>query len=260
MVKQLSPGRPETAAKSLFGAARTVVGRYPRRQGQGQQPQWTGRHRWFLGSTGLDQSAGRCAAAGRRCAAGMGRHHGAATPAGVSAQAVGGGDAAGQGRPGADRKHRTQCSVRQFLHRESGDGTGGVRAHALGARGHRASSLAGRNRTHAGRASRCRALDSPGWRTASGQYATERCSWRRQAKSLPLFTGPEESAARVLARYEEFRDRLGAIGRSPVAVHLSAREAWQVKLDDGLVLELGRDQARHPLAERVTGSPATTQK
>jgi cell division protein FtsQ len=69
--------------------------------------------------------------------------------------------------------------------------------------------------------------------------------------TLPAFTGPEGSASRVLARYEEFRDSLGAIGRKPVAVHLSAREAWQIKLDDGVLLELGRDQARHPLAERL---------
>lgn len=71
-------------------------------------------------------------------------------------------------------------------------------------------------------------------------------------ETLPVFTGPEGSASRVLARYEEFRDSLGAIGRKPVAVHLSAREAWQVKLDDGVLLELGRDQARHPLTERVS--------
>jgi cell division protein FtsQ len=36
-----------------------------------------------------------------------------------------------------------------------------------------------------------------------------------------------------------------------VVVHLSAREAWQVRLDDGVVLELGRDQPKHPLAERL---------
>jgi cell division protein FtsQ len=34
-----------------------------------------------------------------------------------------------------------------------------------------------------------------------------------------------------------------------VVVHLSAREAWQIRLDDGVVLELGRDQPKHPLAE-----------
>jgi cell division protein FtsQ len=69
--------------------------------------------------------------------------------------------------------------------------------------------------------------------------------------ALPVFTGPEGSAPRVLARYEEFRDNLSAIGRKPVAVHLSAREAWQVRLDDGVLLELGRDQPRHPLTERL---------
>lgn len=69
--------------------------------------------------------------------------------------------------------------------------------------------------------------------------------------ALPVFTGPEGSAPRVLARYDEFRDSLAAIGRKPVAVHLSAREAWQIRLDDGVLLELGRDQAKHPLAERL---------
>lgn len=71
------------------------------------------------------------------------------------------------------------------------------------------------------------------------------------SQSLPVFTGPEGSAPWVLARYEEFRSSLGAIGRKPVAVQLSPREAWQLKLDDGVVLELGRDQAKHPLTEKV---------
>ena len=69
---------------------------------------------------------------------------------------------------------------------------------------------------------------------------------------LPAFSGPEGSAPRVLARYQEFSDELAAIGRKPAAIHLSAREAWQIKLDDGVVLELGRDQPKHPLAERLS--------
>lgn len=68
---------------------------------------------------------------------------------------------------------------------------------------------------------------------------------------LPLLVGPEGSAARVLERYRAFSEALAATGRKPVVVHLSPREAWQLKLDDGVVLELGRDQARHPVAERV---------
>jgi cell division protein FtsQ len=69
---------------------------------------------------------------------------------------------------------------------------------------------------------------------------------------LPAFAGPEGSAPRVLARYQEFSDSLAAIGRKPVAIQLSQREAWQLKLDDGVLLELGRDQAKHPLSERLS--------
>lgn len=68
---------------------------------------------------------------------------------------------------------------------------------------------------------------------------------------LPSFAGPEGSSATMLARYEEFVAALKPMGRHPVAVALSAREAWEIKLDDGVVVELGRDQAKHPLAERV---------
>ena len=70
-------------------------------------------------------------------------------------------------------------------------------------------------------------------------------------EALPAFAGPEGSAPRVLAHFQEFKDSLAAIGRKPVAIRLSAREAWQLKLDDGVVLELGRDQPKHPLAERL---------
>jgi len=68
---------------------------------------------------------------------------------------------------------------------------------------------------------------------------------------LPTFAGPEGSASRVLERYREFTKDLAASGRMPIAVQLSAREAWQLKLDNGVVLELGREQARHTLAERL---------
>ncbi|HMX16315.1 MAG TPA: cell division protein FtsQ/DivIB [Rhodocyclaceae bacterium] len=68
---------------------------------------------------------------------------------------------------------------------------------------------------------------------------------------LPLFAGPEGSAPRVLARHREFSEVLVAVGRRPRAVILSAREAWQLRLDDGVLVDLGRDQAKHPLGERL---------
>lgn len=68
---------------------------------------------------------------------------------------------------------------------------------------------------------------------------------------LPLFGGPEGSAPQLLARYYEFRDALATLQRKPQMLTLSAREAWQLRLDDGVVLDLGRDQAKHPLSERL---------
>lgn len=68
---------------------------------------------------------------------------------------------------------------------------------------------------------------------------------------LPVFAGPEGSAPLVLARFREFERTLAALGRKPERVVLSSREAWQLKLDDGIVLELGRDEAKHPLDERL---------
>jgi cell division protein FtsQ len=71
------------------------------------------------------------------------------------------------------------------------------------------------------------------------------------AQNLPTFAGGQGSAPQLLSRYREFETALAAIGRRPVTLALSGRQAWQVQLDDGLVVELGKDEAGHPLAERL---------
>ncbi len=68
---------------------------------------------------------------------------------------------------------------------------------------------------------------------------------------LPLLVGPEGSAPEVLARYRELAPLLAPIGRQPKSLALNARQAWQLRLDDGLLLELGRDQARSRMGERL---------
>lgn len=68
---------------------------------------------------------------------------------------------------------------------------------------------------------------------------------------LPQFGGPEGSAPQMLARYREFAELLAPLGRTSKTVTLSARLAWQLRLDDGLTLELGRDQPKHPIQERL---------
>lgn len=68
---------------------------------------------------------------------------------------------------------------------------------------------------------------------------------------LPRLSGPEGSAAEILARYAEFNSVLAGIDRRVEAVALSPRRAWQLRLDDGVAIELGRDQEHQPLTERL---------
>ncbi|HRP66207.1 MAG TPA: cell division protein FtsQ/DivIB [Thauera sp.] len=68
---------------------------------------------------------------------------------------------------------------------------------------------------------------------------------------MPQFDGPQGSAARLLARYAEFSSLLQPLGLRLVGLALSAREAWQLQLDNGMTVVLGREQEKSPLAERL---------
>jgi cell division protein FtsQ len=68
---------------------------------------------------------------------------------------------------------------------------------------------------------------------------------------LPLFVGPEGTAPLILARYHDLQPLLAPIGRQPQSLALSPRQAWQMKLDDGVLLDLGRDQAKSRVNERL---------
>jgi cell division protein FtsQ len=69
--------------------------------------------------------------------------------------------------------------------------------------------------------------------------------------ALPRLSGPDGAAAEILTRHGEFNLAVAAIGRNVAAVTLSPRRAWRLKLDDGVAIELGRDEERHPLTERL---------
>ncbi len=95
------------------------------------------------------------------------------------------------------------------------------------------------------------------WQRASGEAALVNTHGEVFAgaatneQELPAFAGPEGSSANVLEHYLAFRQALAPLARQPLAVMLSARQAWEVKLDDGVVVELGRDQNNQSVSDRM---------
>jgi cell division protein FtsQ len=73
---------------------------------------------------------------------------------------------------------------------------------------------------------------------------------------LPLFTGPKESSREMLIQYLAFKTQLAAIGEAPAELMLSPRRAWQLKLDNGGTLLLGRSDAGERLARFVRAYPS----
>jgi len=71
------------------------------------------------------------------------------------------------------------------------------------------------------------------------------------AERLPRFAGPVGSAEEVARRYAAFRQTLAPLQLEPRQVLLSPRYSWQLRLSNGLTLELGRDQLKEPVLQRL---------
>ena len=61
-------------------------------------------------------------------------------------------------------------------------------------------------------------------------------------EELPDFYGPDGTAGEVTARYREFSVPLRTLQLGIDALSRSARGAWDVRLDDGMTIALGREQ------------------
>lgn len=68
---------------------------------------------------------------------------------------------------------------------------------------------------------------------------------------LPSYSGPQGSAAYLHAQYENFSGLLEPLDVELTRLWLSAREAWELELDNGLVILLGRERERAPATERL---------
>lgn len=68
---------------------------------------------------------------------------------------------------------------------------------------------------------------------------------------LLKFGGPSGSEKDVLARFADFTKWFAPLKLTPVEVELSARYAWSVKLNNGITVDLGREQSKTTLQGRV---------
>ena len=59
------------------------------------------------------------------------------------------------------------------------------------------------------------------------------------SQPLPLLAGPKGSEKEMLAAYLAFKQVLQPVGVLPEELKLSARRAWQVKLDNSVILSWG---------------------
>lgn len=68
---------------------------------------------------------------------------------------------------------------------------------------------------------------------------------------LPAFAGPAGSSSDVAMRFRELHAWLKPAGLAPDSLLLSERYAWTVTLDNGMTVELGREQSSTTVKERV---------
>lgn len=92
--------------------------------------------------------------------------------------------------------------------------------------------------------------------SVQGDLFTANLAEAEEDGTLPEFNGPAGSEKEVVARYNDLRNWLAPVELVPQAVQLSSRYAWSVKLDNGMLVQLGREQTRETLkarVERLTG-------
>jgi cell division protein FtsQ len=69
---------------------------------------------------------------------------------------------------------------------------------------------------------------------------------------LPVFVGPPGSAKEIAIQYGYFSRSLAPLGLTAVQVQVSPRRAWQVRLTNGVTLQLGRENVEARLDRFVS--------
>lgn len=87
--------------------------------------------------------------------------------------------------------------------------------------------------------------------SVKGDVFTANLAEAEEDGELPGFDGPDGSEKEVVARYRELQGWFAPANLVPHSVQLSNRYAWTVKMDNGMTVELGREQSKTTLKERV---------
>ncbi|RFC32454.1 MAG: cell division protein FtsQ [Candidatus Nitrotoga sp. SPKER] len=72
---------------------------------------------------------------------------------------------------------------------------------------------------------------------------------------LPKFIGQPDSAAEVTEMYAAFTEQLAPLKQEITEISLSPRRSWRLRLNNGMLLELGREQSKQRLARFVAVYP-----
>ena len=72
-----------------------------------------------------------------------------------------------------------------------------------------------------------------------------------ELRQMPVLFGPPGTSKEVLTRYGEFAGVVEPIGEKPAQLLLSPRLSWQLKLEHGMLIDLGREQTKAPVALRL---------
>lgn len=99
-------------------------------------------------------------------------------------------------------------------------------------------------------------------RLLSGQGVLFAAPGAEDIQGLPLFDGPDNRVADVVAAWSQAREVLAPTGLAPVGVRLTRRGSWRIRLAGGADLELGRSDAMPRLQRfaRVIGKVLAQQQ
>ncbi|OFZ66984.1 MAG: cell division protein FtsQ [Betaproteobacteria bacterium RBG_16_56_24] len=70
-------------------------------------------------------------------------------------------------------------------------------------------------------------------------------------QKLPDFRGPDGTSPEITQQYMQFSKQIALLDLQAAQFALSARHAWQLRLNNGMVLELGREDMQQRLAKFV---------